>query len=94
MASRRLQLKKQLLEKTLIANVQERDAVARIEKEIEEEEEEEVVVVVVVVVVAAAVAVPAVATKALEHLSVFIETNRDRAIKPESFANGIGGGAL
>ena len=43
MASRRLQLKKQLVEKILIANLQVQDAVARIEREIEEEEEEEVV---------------------------------------------------
>ena len=71
MASRRLQLKKQLVEKILIANLQVQDAVARIEREIEEEEEEEEEVVVVVVVVTLA---PAVATKALKHLSVFIET--------------------
>lgn len=65
-AMRRLQLKQQIVEKILIANLQVRDVVARIEKE----------------------------TTDLDRLSGFLETNRDRAIKLNSFANGIGGGAL
>lgn len=65
-AIRRLQLKQELVEKILIANLQVRDVVARIEKE----------------------------TTDLDRLSGFLEANRDRAIKLNSFANGIGGGAL
>ncbi len=69
--------------KILIANLQVRDIVARIE---EEEVEVEVVVVVAAVVETAEI-------KSLDRLSGFAEANRDRDIERYNFANGIDSGA-